>query len=99
MINTVIMQGGNSTIMLIAMMLGFVFLMVIPQIRKQKKEKAFAASLVKGKQVVTSSGIHARIAEVLEDGVILETLAGKLKFEKSCISKDFTTARFPEEQK
>ena len=40
------------------------FFMILPQVRKQKKEKKFQAELKQGTQVVTTSGIHGRIAEV-----------------------------------
>jgi preprotein translocase subunit YajC len=39
--------------------------------------------------------MHGTIFSVNEDGVVLETLSGKLKFEKAAISRDFTMARFP----
>ena len=40
--------------------------------------------------------MHAKILQVMDDGVILETMSGKLKFEKAAISREFTEARFPE---
>ena len=49
-----------------------------------------------GAKVVTTSGMHGTIFSVTEEGVILETLSGKLKFEVAAISRDFTLARFPE---
>lgn len=72
------------------------FVMLRPQIQKQKKEKNFQESLKVGSRVVTTSGLHGRVAQVLEDGIIIETLSGKLKFEKAAISREFTAQRFPE---
>ena len=46
--------------------------------------------------LVTTSGMHGRIAQILEDGIVLETLSGKLKFEKAAISREFTQQRFPD---
>ncbi|MGC4129325.1 MAG: preprotein translocase subunit YajC [Bergeyella sp.] len=92
-------ESGGSTQLMIMMGLMFVafyFLMIRPQMKKQKQEKNFQASLKVGSRVVTTSGMHGRIAQIMEDGVILETLSGKLKFEKSAISRDYTQARFPE---
>ena len=40
--------------------------------------------------------IYGRIAQIQEDGVVIETLSGKLKFEKAAISREYTLARFPE---
>lgn len=92
-------QGGSSTtmiLMMVVMFVGFYFLMIRPQVKKQNQEKKFQDNLKVGQRVVTTSGIHARIAQIQEDGIVLETLAGKLKFEKSAISRDYTQARFPE---
>ena len=90
-------QSMTPTLVMIGLMVvGFYFLMIRPQMKKQKQEKNFQESLKPGAKVVTTSGMHGTIFSITEDGVILETLSGKLKFEKAAISKDFTAARFPE---
>lgn len=38
--------------------------------------------------------MHGKIVNVMEDGAIIETMSGKLKFEKAAISREFTEARF-----
>lgn len=83
-----------TMLMMAAMFVGFYFLMIRPQMKKQKQEKNFQETLKVGSRVVTTSGMHGRIAQIQEDGVILETLSGKLKFEKAAISREFTQARF-----
>ena len=88
--------GMTMMLMMAAMFAGFYFLMIRPQMRKQKQEKNFQESLKVGQRVVTTSGLHGRIAQVLEDGVVIETLSGKLKFEKAAISREFTQQRFPD---
>ena len=85
-----------TLMMMGAMFVAFYFLMIRPQMRKQKQEKTFQESLTVGRRVVTTSGLHGRIAQIQEDGFILETLSGKLKFEKAAISREFTAARFPD---
>ena len=40
--------------------------------------------------------MHGRISQIQEDGVVIETLSGKLKFEKAAISREFTQQRFPD---
>ena len=78
-------------------MVGAMFLLFLwPQMRKQKKEKQFQEVLKPGAKVVTTSGMHAKILQIMDDGVILETMSGKLKFERAAISREFTEARFPE---
>ena len=88
--------GMTMMLMMAAMFAGFYFLMIRPQMRKQKQEKNFQESLKVGQRIVTTSGLHGRIAQVMEDGVVIETLSGKLKFEKAAISREFTQQRFPD---
>ena len=93
-------QGGGDffsmNLPFVLMIVIFYFLILRPQTTKQKKERQFQDSLKPGARVVTTSGMHAKIVQVVEDGVILETMSGKLKFEKAAISREFTVARFPE---
>ena len=88
MLPTMLMMG--------AMFVGFYFLMIRPQMKKAKQEKNFQESLKVGARVVTTSGMHGRIAQIQDDGVVIETLSGKLKFEKAAISREFTQQRFPD---
>lgn len=69
----------------------FVFL-ILPQQRKIKKEKAFEASLKVGDRIVTKSGIHGKVAELAETTVVVETMAGKIKMERSAISLELSSA-------
>ncbi|SHM00312.1 preprotein translocase subunit YajC [Chryseobacterium polytrichastri] len=91
--------GGSSPMMLVmmgVMFVGFYFLMIRPQQAKQKKEKLFQENLKVGTRVVLTSGLHGRIAQVQDDGFVIETLSGKLKFEKAAVSREFTETRFGE---
>ena len=67
---------------MLVMFVAFYFLMIRPQMTKAKKEKTFQESLKVGTRVVTTSGIHGRIAAIADDGVVVETMSGKIKFEK-----------------
>ncbi len=66
------------------------FFMIRPQQKKQKLEKQFEQALKVGDKIITKSGIHGRIAELANDTVVLETMAGKLKMERSAISLDLS---------
>ncbi|MDC8105545.1 MULTISPECIES: preprotein translocase subunit YajC [Chryseobacterium] len=91
--------GGSSSMMLImmgVMFVGFYFLMIRPQMKKQKQEKTFQENLKVGSRVVLTSGLHGRIAQIQDDGFVIETLSGKLKFEKAAVSREFTDNRFGE---
>jgi preprotein translocase subunit YajC len=94
MFQVIFLQAGGSgmgNFIMIPLMLLVVYLFMIrPQIKKQKKEKQFQASIKKGAKVITTSGIHGKIVE-LNDGIcVLETGAGKIKFERSAISMELS---------
>ncbi|MFV0305245.1 MAG: preprotein translocase subunit YajC [Moheibacter sp.] len=87
--------GGWSTLMLFGgMFIIMYFLMIRPNMRKQKQEKKYQEELKRGDWVVTSSGIHGKIFELNADTVVLETGAGKIKFERVAISKELSSARY-----
>ncbi|MEY2738372.1 MAG: preprotein translocase subunit YajC [Bacteroidota bacterium] len=82
----------NATLImqLVLMIAVFYFLMIRPQQQKAKKEKAFENGLKVGDRIITKSGIHGKIAELLEDTIVVETMAGKIKMEKSAISSELS---------
>tara|TARA_B100000085_G_C18146626_1_gene351633 strand:- start:108 stop:377 length:270 start_codon:yes stop_codon:yes gene_type:complete len=78
---------------LLLMVVVFVFFIILPQQRRQKKEKNFINSLKRGDRVITKSGIHGKVME-LNDGdetCVVETLAGKIKMEKSSLSLELSS--------
>ena len=76
--------------MLGLMIVVFYFFMIRPQQKKAKQEKEFESALKVGDRVITKSGIHGRIAELAEGSVVIETMAGKIKFERAAISPELT---------
>jgi preprotein translocase subunit YajC len=80
----------NNLIPLIGLFVVMIMFMIVPQQRRMKKEKAFENALKVGDKVITKSGIHGRIAELAETTIVIETMAGKLKMERSAISMDMT---------
>jgi preprotein translocase subunit YajC len=96
MFTTIFLQfdSGSLASMLpfLAMILVLYFFMIRPQMNKQKKEKSFQTEIKKGTKVVTSSGIHGKIAEInaTDNTVTIETGAGKIKFERSAISMELS---------
>lgn len=83
----------STLIIQLALMFGVLYLfMILPQQKKLKKEKAFESSLKVGDKIVTKSGIHAKIAELAETTIVVETMSGKLKMEKSAISLEMSAA-------
>ena len=69
-----------------------VFFIVLPQRKKIKQEKTFDKGLKKGDRIVTKSGLHGKILELNADGTcIIETGAGKMKFERSALSIELSS--------
>ena len=64
--------------------------MIAPQMRKAKKERKFLNELKTGDRVVMKSGLHGRINHLnnKDNTSVIETTAGKLKFNKTMISMD-----------
>lgn len=93
--------GGFSTLILFGgMFLIMYFLMIRPNMRKQKQEKKYQEELKRGDWVVTTSGIHGKVFELAGDTIVLETGAGKIKFERGAISKELSATRYsPNEDK
>lgn len=67
------------------------FFMILPQQKRAKKEKEFESSIKVGDKIITKSGIHGRIAELAETSVVIETMSGKLKMERSAISMELSS--------
>lgn len=85
---------GNLTDFLpfIAMFAVVYFFMIAPQMKRAKQEKKFANELKRGDKVITKSGLHGKIVELndKDNSCVIETLAGKIKFERSAISMEMS---------
>jgi preprotein translocase subunit YajC len=66
------------------------FFMIRPQQQKAKKEKEFESALKVGDKIITKSGLHGKVAEIADTTVVIETMAGKLKMERSAISMEMS---------
>lgn len=75
---------------IIAMIAVFYFLIVLPKNKELKKAKTFLANLKAGDKIVTIAGIHGKVSEIAETTIVMETMSGKLKIEKSAISAEMT---------
>jgi len=106
MYTTIFLQTGGSTLSsMLPFLLMFVVIylfMIRPQMKRSKNEKAFQASIAKGNKVITTSGIHGKILDIVasDNTVIVETGAGKIKFERSAISMELSKKlQAPKEKK
>jgi len=70
------------------------FFMIAPQMKRAKNEKKFASELKRGDRVITKSGMHGKIAELndKDNSCIIETMSGKLKFNRAAISMENSKA-------
>jgi preprotein translocase subunit YajC len=68
------------------------FFMIRPQMKRQKDEKKFSAELKRGDRVITKSGLHGKVVDLNDNdfSCVLETMAGKLKFDRSAISLEMS---------
>jgi len=87
--------GMGQLLPLMLIMVVFFFFMIWPQMRKQKKAKAYLAELKKGDHVVTTGGFHAKISQITDTHFILELEEGKIKAEKAAVSMEMTMAAYP----
>jgi preprotein translocase subunit YajC len=87
--------GMGQLLPLMLIMVVFFFFMIWPQMRKQKKAKAYLAELKKGDHVVTTGGFHAKISQITDTHFILELEEGKIKAEKAAVSMEMTLAAYP----
>ena len=86
------MEQVSQFLPFILMFVVIYFFMIRPQQKKVKQEKEFETGLKVGDKIITKSGFHGKIAELMETSVIIETMSGKLKIERSAISLELTAA-------
>ena len=84
------MENITQFLPILLMFVVVYFLMIRPQQKKMKHEKEFESTLKVGDKIITKSGIHGKIAEMTNDTVVIETMAGKLKMERNAISMDLS---------
>lgn len=75
---------------IILMFVVIYFFMILPQQKRAKKEKQFENNLKVGDKIITKSGIHGRVSELSTETVVIETMAGKIKMERSAISMELS---------
>ena len=86
------MEGLSSVLPFVAIFAVMYFFMIAPQMKITKQEKKFASDLKRGDRVITKSGMHGKVMELNDkDGsCVIETLAGKIKFDRSAISMEMS---------
>jgi preprotein translocase subunit YajC len=81
--------GGLQMIIMMVVLFGLMYFMMIrPQMKRQKEHRALIAALSKGDEIVTNGGIAGRVDEVGETFITVEIAANvKVKVQKGSVSQ------------
>lgn len=90
-------SGFASTLpMLVIMGVIFYFFLIRPQQKEQKEHESLLAGLQRGDNVVLSSGIHGKIAEVRKDTLVLDiSEKGQVTIERDAVKRKVVEAAAP----
>lgn len=85
-------EGIGQFLPFIAIFVVMYFFMIAPQMKRAKQEKKFANELKKGDQIITKSGMYGRVLELNDknNSCVIETMAGKIRFDRSAISMEMS---------
>jgi preprotein translocase subunit YajC len=87
--------GWSQLIFFVPMIAIFYFFMIRPQMKKQKDQKKLIDSIAKGDKIVTLGGIQAKVVEVHEAYLIIESEGTRLRINKSAVSLEATQVLNP----
>ena len=73
------MAAMQPILMMLVMFGIFYFILIRPQVRKQKEHQAMLGRLGKGDEVITRGGVICKITGVSEDGVLVLELQEKVR--------------------
>lgn len=85
-------EGLSAFLPFIAMFAVVYFFMIAPQMKRAKQEKKFVNEMKKGDRIITKSGMYGKILELndKDNSCVIETLSGKIKFDRSAISMEMS---------
>ena len=98
-LNILLLQGEpslmNNMIPFLLIIVVMYFFFIRPQNQKQKEQLKFVDDIVKGNEIVTTSGIFGKITKVDDDSVTLEVNPKTyIRVLKSAVSKELTEETF-----
>jgi preprotein translocase subunit YajC len=81
--------GGLSMILMMVVLFGLMYFMMIrPQMKRQKEHRSMVSALAKGDEVVTNGGLAGRVEEVGETFITIEIAPNvKVKLQKGAVSQ------------
>jgi preprotein translocase subunit YajC len=73
-------MNAMSPILMMALMFGiFYFILIRPQVKKQKEHTAMLSKLGKGDEVITRGGVIGKITGISDDGILVLELQEKVR--------------------
>lgn len=73
-------MGAMQPIVMMLVMFGiFYFILIRPQVKKQKEHTAMLGKLGKGDEIITRGGLIGKITGVSDDGVLVVELQEKVR--------------------
>ncbi len=73
------MQAMSPIVMMLVMFGIFYFILIRPQVKKQREHQAMLTKLGKGDEVITRGGVIGKITGVSDDGILVLELQEKVR--------------------
>ena len=73
------MNAMSPIVMMLVMFGIFYFILIRPQVKKQKEHQAMLGKLGKGDEVITRGGVIGKITGVSEDGIVVIEVQEKVR--------------------
>ena len=83
--------GGDGVMSFLPMILMFVvlwFIMIRPQMKRQKETKAMVDAIKSGDEVITAGGILGKVTKVTDQYIVVEVTAGsEITMQRNAVSQ------------
>ena len=73
------MQALSPILMMLLMFGVFYFILIRPQVKKQKEHQSMLGKLGKGDEILTKGGLIGKITGVTDDGILVVELQEKVR--------------------
>ncbi len=81
-------SGLMSFLPLVLMFGVLYFIMIRPQMKRQKEHKAMVEALSKGDEIVTAGGMYGKVTKASEDSLTVEVAAGvEVRMQRTAVNQ------------